>query len=337
MQNDTQKIKDLFLSGDEANFELALTLVKSQKNAEINEFYRRLLDLHECWSKQILDDYPKELSGMIPYFKEQGLNFFKNYELREFPADCAIIAPFVKSLYIWYLSLHSLPTGIEMFQEIESIKVNSGKLSSLAKEAWALPKLKRLDICIAKNFEWNENILLAQGLESIDLSGVVYPSIPAQLDQLPNLKRFGYRALGNPKDEVELEEVLWNCTKLETLDLYGKTIVNPEEHCFEKMTVLKSLSLASVNWEELPKSLLAPKQLNTLLLNKLIKLKTLPDWFASLPIEHLIIYGCKFSNAMDIFQQLPNLKSLSIQASLQKKVTAGDWQQAFGHVQLFVR
>lgn len=332
MSQDYQKLEALLFSPDAANVALAVELAQSQGEQQILDLYQQMEEVHAFWKAVPLDNYPSELSGMISYFKEEGINFFKNYSVKEIPSSHRILIPFVKSFYTWYTSFHILPQGIGQFENIEKIEIASGPIASIAKELWQLPKLKTLELSIAKNMVWTDDVSYAQNLESLELSGTVHPSLPPALPALKKLKRLRIHAMGNPKDARQLEACLWDCEQLEVLEFFGKTILLPEDHQVQQLKNLQKLEVNRTNWAELPATLVSLKQLKTLRLSALIKLKKLPDWFVELPLENLEIYACKFSNAFELLQQMPTLKKLKISEKIQKKVSPDDWRAAFKHI-----
>ncbi len=331
---DFQKLKALLFSPDKANVELAKTLAESQNIKEISDLYQQMESINRFWTEHPLDGYPKETSRMIDYFKRNGLSFFKNYTVREIPEEHSFLAPFINKFYIWYTSLHTLPKGLGMFYNIEKIVVVGGPLTHILEEVWRLPKLTEVDLTIGKNFKWDDNVLLAKNLKTLMVKGVVYPSLPEELPQMPNLKVLGYSALGDPKDAVQLPEILWDCIGIEDLSLFGKTILFPVGKNFEQLKKLKTLELRRINWDKLPDTLLDLPDLDELTLAILIKLKSLPEWFSKLPISSLYIYQCKFDNAFEIIKKMPNLKKLKLSESIQKKVKKEDWENEFKDLEL---
>jgi Leucine-rich repeat (LRR) protein len=271
---------------------------------------------------------------MIPYFKEYGLNFFKNYTVREIPEVHKILVPYIYSFNIWYTSLHSLPSGLGKFENIEKILVNGGPIKHIKEEVWRLPKLKELALPISKNFVWDSNILLAKSLEYLTVTGVIFPSLPEVLPELEGLKSLSYRALGSPKDSSALPAFLWEAKNLEILGLSGKTIPLPADNCFEKFQALEYMDLASMNWDTIPESILEMKQLEQLDISNFIKLTSLPDWFAKLQVEELSFYNSKISNALEIIQQMPGLKILRIPKNIQKTITAEDWEKELNGIKI---
>ena len=337
MSQDYQKLEALLFSTDSANVALAVELAQGQGEKRILDLYQQMQEVHEFWKAVPLDDYPSELSGMIRYFEEEGINFFKNYSVKEIPSNHSILIPFVKSFYTWYTSFHVLPKGIGQFVNIEKIEIASGPISSIAKELWQLPKLKELELSIAKNMVWTDDVSYAQNLESLALSGTVHPSLPPALPTLKKLKRLRVHAMGNPKDARPLESFLWDCSQLEVLELFGKTILLPEDKQVKQLKALQKLEINRTNWAALPETLPSLKELKTLRLSALIKLKKLPDWFAELPLENLEIYACKLSNVFELLQKMPTLKRLKISEKIQKKVSPDDWRNAFKHIDLEIQ
>ena len=336
MQDNTEKLKKLLLSGDEANFELAYSLAESQANQEIIDLYFKLIEIHDFWSAHPMENFSDKPYGMIPALKMHGLNMFKNYEVKTIPKEHEILAPYIRSFYIWYTSLRSLPEGLGMFKNIEKIEVQGAPFTYIRDEIWELPLLREVNLTIGKNFQWEPNFTAAKNIETLELSGVVYPPVSSDLAKLPKLKTFAYRALGNPKDAIQLPSEIWDVVTLEELNLFGKTILCPMGANFEKLKSLKTLSIAYTNWDALPVSLQKANTLKSLTLSNLIKLKRLPDWFAGLPIENLKIEEAKIENALEIIKIMPNLKTLHISENLQKKVTKDEWVAALGHLKLSI-
>jgi len=334
MNQDYEKLEALLLSPNPANLALAVELAQSQDEKRILDLYKQMQEVHAFWKAVPLKNYPSELSDMINYFEQEGINFFKNYSVKEIPSRHDILIPFIKSFYTWYTSFHTLPKGIGQFTNIEEIEIASGPINSIRKELWQLPKLKKLKLSIAKNIVWTNDISYAQNLESLELLGTVHPALPSALPTLKKLRRLRIYAMGSPKDARQLEALLWDCQQLEILELFGKTILLPESNHVKQLKKLQELEINRTNWIELPEALTTLKKLRKLRLSKLIKLKKLPNWFSELPLETLEIYACKFNNAFDILQKIPTLKSLKISKNIQKKITPDDWKTAFEGIDL---
>jgi Leucine-rich repeat (LRR) protein len=331
-----EKLKSLLVSNDPANLKLAVELAKSQNNQEILDLYAVMEEIYDFWAAVPLKNFPKEMAGMMHYFNTQGLNFFKNYSIKKIPESHKVLAPYIKSFHIWYTSFHNLPEGLGMFHNIENIEVDGGPITSIRDEVWKLPRLKSMKMSIAKNMLWEDNVEFAQNLEHLELEGKVHPALPPKIISLKNLKSLKIRALGNPKEAKPLENYLWDLKQLEVLDLFGKTIPQPKDDEIGQLANLKKLVVSRTNWPALPQSILEMKDLKTLRLFNLIKIKELPSWFASLAIEELQIASCKFKNAFEIIKELPKLKKLRISESVQKKVDKNQWKAEFGHLDLEV-
>lgn len=334
MDRDYQKLENLLFSTDPANLKLALELAKSQGNKKILELYALMEDIYDFWSAVPLDKFPKDISGMMHYFSTEGLNFFKNYDIKVIPEEHKILAPYIKSFHIWYTSFHQLPEGLGMFENIENIEVDGGPITAIRDEVWSLPKLKSMKMSIAKNVVWEDNVELAQNLEHLELEGKVHPVLPPKLPSLKKLKSLRIYALGNPKDAKPLEDFLWDCTQLEVLDFFGKTIPRPEDKDITRLKNLKKLVVNRTNWATLPEALQEMKGLEALILRKMIKLKELPVWFKDLPIKHLTLTASKVKNAFEILKAMPQLKSLTISGNTQKKIDVAQWQAEFSHLKL---
>lgn len=327
MENALDKIKALLYSGDETNMELAKSLSKSQKIPEGLRLYQELVQSHSFWKEQILSNFPESPAHIIPYFKEQGFDFFKIYTFKEIPEEQDFLIPFIKEFKVWYLSLSSLPKGLERFTELGYIHVGSGDLKSIDRKVWQLPKLWHFDCYVAGGFKW-EGVEDAQQLTRVQLTNNVYPSVPDALAKLPKLEALHLSGYGNPKDAKPLPNAVWDCTGLVWLELRGKPFPLPPPE-MAQLQRLRTLEILWTNWEVLPEALRQLPVLHSLNLSRLIKLKRLPDWFAALPLKELHIRECKFDNAFEILSQMPQLEQLTIPSNLQKKISEDEWKSAF--------
>lgn len=328
-----EKLRELLWSGDAANVQLARTLAQSQNIPQLEELYQTMLRSHDYWKNQLLNKFPTHYpEQLLPYFQQQGFDFFKIYELREIPKEQDFLIPFIRRFYVWYLSLSQLPEGLGRFTEIESIEVSSGDLKSVRDEVWSLPKLRSARLHIVKNFNWEKNLLNARSLEDLRVSSNAMPALPDFLDQLPNLKSLAWNGNGNPKDAIAFPSCIHRCRGLRRLDLSGKPLLElPPE--LVALQALESLRLFRVNIPALPDWVAELPELRHLELAHISHWKTLPEWLAESRIESLYL-GCKSNNAFQILTKMRWLKSLKVESDKQKNFNETQWKEAFGHIEL---
>ncbi len=220
-ESDLEKIRQLLLTGDKGQMQLALILAESSgvelspiENGlkaifEVAKLQPRLGGWNEAKMENLLiplgmvlalsieDTWMPEIPREIGLFRRVGIVELHNLYLQELPADIAYLQN-LRSLSLKYNRLQALPESLGQLQKLKSLQLHDNQLQELPATLIHLQALEVLDL--------SKNPNLTQ--------------LPNWIGQLPSLKRlvldpqvFGYQIPDSLKPFPPQVKLDWQAIK----------------------------------------------------------------------------------------------------------------------------
>jgi Leucine-rich repeat (LRR) protein len=219
---ETEKILELFYSGQSDNIELALVTAKSLK-FDLKPIITALLQVHGAINNSTQtkpQTLPQALAAVI---NAEHLDLMC---LTDFPKGLHYL-PKLKSLHVEHFHAHDLKSEKAIFpSQLEKLSLHfSMAICPLPLSICALPKLRILDLDNNSFSELPPEIGQLQSLEILSLRGNLLMSLPEEIAQLTQLKKL-YLA----QNQLQISLIP---TSLKNKEKTNKVIVNALRNIFK--------------------------------------------------------------------------------------------------------